>query len=210
MPRPSLCPGCNLPMRLLRPTLPRPSPRATPNLLRPHLRTLSSKINPEDLLSKPTWSVASLLESQSPSASQHALSPEEEITPKKLHHLLRLSALPLPPTPEAEESLLASLRSHLRFVREIQAVDTTGIEPLRALRDETTRGREENTVRLADLKDALARETKFGHRQRPRRVRAADGRVDKVAAEAENWNPLQTAGWTAADKYFVVQNKKQS
>jgi Asp-tRNA(Asn)/Glu-tRNA(Gln) amidotransferase C subunit len=196
--------------RLLRPALTRPSPsRATPHLPRPQLRTLASK-TPEDLLSKPTWSVASLLDSQSPSAPQHTLSPDEEITPKKLHHLLRLSALPLPPTPEAEASLLASLRSHLRFVREIQAVDTTGVEPLRALRDETSRGREETTVRLADLKDALARETRFGHRQRPRRVKTTEGREDKVAAEAENWDPLKTAGRTAADKYFVVQNKKQS
>lgn len=211
MARSPLCPGCNPILRLLGPALPRPSPpRAA---LRPFPRTLASKTtttSPHDLLSRPTWSVASLLDSQSPTAAQHTLSPDEEITPKKLHHLLRLSALPLPPTPEAEASLLASLRSHLRFVREIQAVDTTGVEPLRALRDETERGRQEATVRLADLQGALARETRFGHRQRPRRTRAPDGRVDKATARAEDWEPLKTASRTAAGKYFVVQSKKQS
>ncbi|KAI5466887.1 hypothetical protein BGZ63DRAFT_10627 [Mariannaea sp. PMI_226] len=159
-----------------------------------HLSTKSSTA--ADILSKPTWSVRSLLPS-SPSSA-----PPERITPSQLHHLLRLSALPLPSSPEAETAMIETLQSQLQFVRAVQRVDTTGVEPLRAIRDETLEARGENAIGLADLQDALSRETLAGYYQRPKRVRG------KVESEAENWDALSTASRTAG-RYFVVQSGKK-
>src|ERR1700753_1108709 len=94
----------------------------------------SEDINVEELLSKPTWSVSSLL----PPKGQSTDLPE--VSSKQLHHLLRLSALPPPKNKEEEARMLQILASQLHFVKEIQKVDTTGVEPLRSLRDETPTG----------------------------------------------------------------------
>ncbi|KPM34446.1 hypothetical protein AK830_g12125 [Neonectria ditissima] len=163
------------------------------------LTTTSSSSPPSTaaaILSKPTWSIRSLLPSSSTS------SPPEPITPSQLHHLLRLAALPMPSTPEAEATMIATLQSQLQFVRAVQRVDTRGVEPLRAIRDETPEARRENTVGLADLEDLLAQEARVGHYKRPRRVR------DKVESEAEQWDALGTASRTAG-RYFVVQSEKK-
>ncbi|KAM0553901.1 hypothetical protein ACHAPJ_007247 [Fusarium lateritium] len=148
------------------------------------------------ILEKPTWSVRSLLPS-SPSST-----PAETITPTQLHHLLRLSALPLPATPADETAMINTLQSQLQFVRAVQRVDTTGVEPLRAIRDETPEARQEVTIGLADLQEALGREVRVGHYQRSRRVR------EKVESEAEKWDALSTAGKTAG-RYFVVESGKK-
>ncbi|RYC53837.1 hypothetical protein CHU98_g12375, partial [Xylaria longipes] len=105
------------------------------------------------LLSQPTWSVRSLLPPSSPSPSQ-----QTTITPATLHHLLRLSALPLPQTPEEESQMLSTLSSQLHFVRAIQGVDTAGVSPLRVIRDETAAGLREQTIGLAELWEALEAE----------------------------------------------------
>ncbi|EHK49032.1 hypothetical protein TRIATDRAFT_180264, partial [Trichoderma atroviride IMI 206040] len=161
---------------------------------------LSSKASPsstaQDILSKPTWSVSSLLPSQS-----HAESPET-ITPAQLHHLLRLSALPLPKSPAEEQSMIETLQSQLQFARAVQRVDTSGVEPLRAIRDETEAATKENTIGLDDLKDALAKEALVGHYQRPRRVK------EQIQSDAENWDALATAS-RKAGKYFVVESGKK-
>src|SRR4051812_44154241 len=104
------------------------------------------------LLTKPTWSVRSLL--PSPPSSTHI----PTITPKQLHHLLRLSALPQPSSPSVEASMIATLESQLHFVRAIQQVDTTGVEPLRSIRDETAAGLREASITVERLKDALEKE----------------------------------------------------
>ncbi|KAF9877785.1 duf726 domain protein [Colletotrichum karsti] len=151
----------------------------------------------EQILSKPTWSVASLL----PKSNEK--STEEPITRAKLHHLLRLSALPLPETETEEGAMLQTLHSQLHFVRDVQSVDTSGVEPLRSLRDETAAGVAEATIGLQQLQGALAKEIRFGHKRRPKRQRG-----DKVDTKGvEDWNPLETASRTAG-KYFVVQSKK--
>ncbi|UKZ86136.1 uncharacterized protein TrAFT101_001975 [Trichoderma asperellum] len=162
---------------------------------------LSSKASPsstaQDILSKPTWSVSSLLPSQS-----HVESPET-ITPAQLHHLLRLSALPLPKSPAEEQSMIETLQSQLQFARAVQRVDTKGVEPLRAIRDETEAAMKENTIGLDDLKDTLAKEALVGHYQRPRRVR------EQIQSDAENWDALATAS-RKAGKYFVVESGKKA
>ncbi|ETS79541.1 hypothetical protein PFICI_09394 [Pestalotiopsis fici W106-1] len=162
--------------------------------------------SPEEILAKPTWSVRSLLP---PSSSNSSSSPavqtaeeEEEITPQTLRHLLRLSALP-PPATEAEESqLLGTLRAQLHFVRSIQSIDTTGVQPLVSIRDETTAGVSEQTVGLADLEGALAAEDVVGHAKRPRRRRTRSGQqIEGV----EDWDVLKGAS-EKVGRYFVVRS----
>ncbi|KAG8669861.1 hypothetical protein FPOAC2_09202 [Fusarium poae] len=148
------------------------------------------------ILEKPTWSVRSLLPSFSFSE------PAEKITPSQLHHLLRLSALPLPTTSADEATMINTLQSQLQFVRAVQRVDTTGVEPLTAIRDETPEARQEATIGLADLQEALSKEVRIGHYQRARRVR------EKIESNAEKWDALSTASKTAG-RYFVVESGKK-
>lgn len=98
--------------------------------------------------------------------------------------------------------MIATLQSQLHFVRTIQRVDTTGVGPLQAIRDETEEGRKETTIRLDDLKDIFANETLVGHYKRPRRVK------EKVESEAEQWDALSTAS-RKAGKYFIVEAAKK-
>ncbi|KAI8949528.1 hypothetical protein F4801DRAFT_553012 [Xylaria longipes] len=176
------------------------------------------------LLSQPTWSVRSLLPPSSPSPSQ-----QTTITPATLHHLLRLSALPLPQTPEEESQMLSTLSSQLHFVRAIQGVDTAGVSPLRVIRDETAAGLREQTIGLAELWEALEAEDVVGHAGRPRRRRMqkpveqessssgeevgrdtekrnAFQEQKRIPSEEENWDVLGGASETAGGRYFVVRS----
>jgi Asp-tRNA(Asn)/Glu-tRNA(Gln) amidotransferase C subunit len=132
----------------------------------------------------------------------------QEITPKQLHHLLRLSALPQPASPEEEAEMLKTLHAQLHFVRDIQSVDTEGVEPLQSIRDESEEGIKEATIGMEDLKEAfLAEETK-GRNQRPRRKR--DQPVDTKGVE--DWDVLGRASKkveTPFGKFFVVGSGKE-
>ncbi|KAG5983410.1 hypothetical protein E4U55_008260 [Claviceps digitariae] len=183
----SVCRACRL---ALRRTIRRPLTQ-TANLS--STRTIPSA---DDILSKPSWSIRSLLEPSSPAAEA---APTETITTKQLHHLLRLAALPLPQSPVEEASMIDTLRSQLQFVRAVQRVNTTGVEPLRAIRDETPEAVLENTVTLEDMKSFLADEELVGHYKRPRRIRK------KIEEADEKWDVLGTAS-KKAGKYFVVES----
>lgn len=151
----------------------------------------------EELLAKPTWSVESLLppKTRAPDAPK--------ISKGQLHHLLRLSALPLPETPEQEQKMLDTLAAQLHFVGEIQRVETIGVEPLRAIRDETKGAEEEQTIGLETLKGALAKEKTIGkwHRRIQRDPITAD------AKDVEDWDVLGSAE-KKAGKYFVVESER--
>jgi hypothetical protein len=95
------------------------------------------------------------------------------------------------------------LQSQLLFVRDIQSVDTQGVEPLRSIRDETEAGLEEATIGVGLLRDALSQEEAFGRSGRPRRRK----HTEKATPEVEGWNPLQTASQTAGP-YLVVRSGK--
>jgi len=99
--------------------------------------------------------------------------------------------------------MIRTLESQLHFVRAIQQVDTTGVEPLRSIRDETVAGLAEATISVERLKEALEGEETWGHCRRPRRRR--DIPVD--TAGSENWEALGTASRTAG-RYFVVKSSK--
>lgn len=99
-------------------------------------------------IGEPTWSVSSLLPPPPPplrsgpalaAESTTAVETGTEITPKKLHHLLRLAALSPPATAEGEAELLRSLHDHLHFVRAVQSVDTRGVPPLSRIESEVRR-----------------------------------------------------------------------
>ncbi|KAF1360000.1 hypothetical protein EJ07DRAFT_47299, partial [Lizonia empirigonia] len=151
----------------------------------------------EQLLAEPTWSVESLLppKTRAPDAPQ--------ISSKQLHHLLRLSALPLPETPEQEQKMLDTLAAQLHFVGEIQRVDTTGVKPLRAIRDETKAAEQEQTIGLDTLKEALAKEEVVGKWHR--RIQRDTTPVD--AKDVEDWDVLGSAE-KKAGKYFVVESER--
>ncbi|EFY87426.1 DUF726 domain-containing protein [Metarhizium acridum CQMa 102] len=153
------------------------------------------------MLSKPTWSVRSL-RNPPPATTAAAPAPTEKITSSQLHHLLRLAALPLPQTPSEEHTMIATLQDELHFVRAVQRVDTAGVEPLRAIQDETDEARRENTITLADMQGLLDAEERVGHYQRPRRVRT---RIEDESSE--KWDVVGTAG-RKAGKYFVVESGK--
>jgi hypothetical protein len=157
-------------------------------------------INPEDLedlLAKPTWSVESLLppKTSAPNASK--------ISSKQLHHLLRLSALPLPKNFEAEQKMLDTLSAQLHFVGEIQQVDTAGVKPLRAIRDETAAAEEEHMITLETLKEALLKENTVGKHYK--RIQRDITPID--AKDVEDWNVLGFAEHKLG-QYFVVESQR--
>jgi Asp-tRNA(Asn)/Glu-tRNA(Gln) amidotransferase C subunit len=100
--------------------------------------------------------------------------------------------------------MLKTLHSQLHFVNEIQKVDTTGIEPLIAIRDESEEATKEMTIGLETLKAQLDSEEIKGRNKRPRRRR--DAPVETHGSEA--WNVLGTAEKTVG-KYFVVDSSKE-
>lgn len=162
-----------------------PQPQQFPEF--PHLPSI---------FANPTWSVRSLMPSSPPSA--------DEVTWPTLRHLLRLSALP-PPSEDGEgDRMLGTLRAQLHFVRDVQSVDTRGVEPLRSIRDETAAGVAESTVTLDTLRGALSRETAVGYRRRPRRVKDAQER-----GQSEEERLVEAATMGRRDKkYFVVASGK--
>ncbi|KAM3531775.1 hypothetical protein NHJ13051_000511 [Beauveria bassiana] len=171
--------------------------RPASQLLSQHRKAaLSTKASTaHKILARPTWSVRSLL-------AENDASPAETISSAQLHHLLKLCALPLPKSEEEEASMITTLQSQLHFVKAIQRVDTSGLEPLQAIRDETEEGRREATIGLDDLKQVLAKEIRVGHYKRPKRIK------EKVESEAENWDALSTAS-KKAGKYFVVESARK-
>jgi hypothetical protein len=109
--------------------------------------------------------------------------------------------------------MLRTLSTQLHFVRAIQAVDTTGVEPLVTLRDETPEGIQELTVGLDDprIKEALKGESKVGRMGRVRRVRGngkgeGNGVEDRRSTEERRWDPLRGAQGRTEGRYFVVES----
>ncbi|KAH7075595.1 hypothetical protein BKA63DRAFT_301640 [Paraphoma chrysanthemicola] len=151
----------------------------------------------EQLLAEPTWSVESLLppKTRAPDAPQ--------ITSQQLQHLLRLSALPPPGSPAQEQKMLDTLAAQLHFVGKIQEVDTTGVEPLRAIRDETAAAEEGQMITVNTLADALNGEKVVGTHYK--RIQRDTTPVD--AKDVENWDVLGSAE-RKAGKYFVVDSER--
>ncbi|KAL2825133.1 hypothetical protein BDW59DRAFT_172444 [Aspergillus cavernicola] len=149
-------------------------------------------IDIESMLAKPTWSVRSLLPDQ-------ATKPSPSVTPAQLRHLLRLSALPQPSSQEEEQQMLETLESQIHFVREIQQVDTTGVEPLQSIRDESLEAVKENTIGLEHLKEAMSKERVVGRNKKIQRVESETN--DHPNGDAWDGNALGHASRTKG-KFF--------
>ena len=145
-------------------------------------------------LEKPTWSVKSLAEPHSNSKTA------TKITQKQLHHLLRLSALQLPKNEEEEAKMIQILESQLHFVQAIQSVDTTGVEPLQSIRDETKEAEKENLITLESMRPELEKEEVMGHSRRIRRKKD----LPVTTKGNEDWDPLARAPKTLG-RYIVVE-----
>ena len=132
------------------------------------------------------------------------------VTPEKLQHLLRLSALPPPKDKEEESKLLRDLRNQIHFVKQIQRVNTQGVEPLVAIRDETPEHIESSTVRLEDLKPWLDQEEKVGRAEFVRSRRPRDVKVGEM-----DWDPFEMGVGSEAGsgrrhgRYFVVKKARK-
>jgi Asp-tRNA(Asn)/Glu-tRNA(Gln) amidotransferase C subunit len=97
--------------------------------------------------------------------------------------------------------MLATLSSQLHFVRQIQEVDTAGIEPLRSLRDETVEGESEAELGLDALREALGKEEVRGKFHKRIRRRAGEDQ------SGEKWDVLGSAT-KKVGRYFVVEGGK--
>ncbi|KAI9373846.1 hypothetical protein BJX61DRAFT_532806 [Aspergillus egyptiacus] len=145
------------------------------------------------MLAESTWSVRSLL----PDPATKPSSPS--VTPAQLRHLLRLSALPQPSSQEEEQQMLETLESQIHFVKEIQQVDTTGVEPLQSIRDETPEAMKENTFGLERLREAMAKERVVGRNKKIQRVDSA--RNDRPDGDAWDGNALGYASKTKGSAF---------
>lgn len=101
--------------------------------------------------------------------------------------------------------MLTTLESQLHFVREIQNIDTTGVEPLVSIKDETIEGIAERTMGLHTpaIREALANEEFKGRNRRPRRRRGEP--VDTRGSE--EWDVMGLAERKQGE-YFVVDSSK--
>jgi hypothetical protein len=103
--------------------------------------------------------------------------------------------------------MLKTLHSQLYFVKDIQSVDTDGVEPLQSIRDETREGIREATIGLEDVRDTLKEEEFKGKNRRPRRRRGPA----VTEKEIKGWDVLGTAGETVevgGARFFVVRSGK--
>lgn len=99
--------------------------------------------------------------------------------------------------------MLADLRAQLHFVREVQRLNTEGVEPLRSLRDET----DENVVGLERMREALDKEVVVGKWRKRRRRGAAEEKGEGGKVGTERWDPLGQAA-RRVGRYFVVEEGK--
>ena len=99
--------------------------------------------------------------------------------------------------------MLDTLAAQLHFVGKIQEVDTTGVTPLRAIRNETAAAEEEQTITLASMREALSQEKVIGRYHQ--RIERDSTPVD--ARSAEDWDVLGSAE-RKSGRYFVVESER--
>ena len=150
------------------------------------------------MLAEPSWSVTSLFKPE-----DNSVSARQSVTRERLHHLLRLSALPLPKSEAEEVAMLKDLDSQLCFVKAVQSVDTEGVEPLVSIRDETEEGQREEEITLDSLREEFEKEEVLGTRGRIRRKSEVEAERD----DAEEWDPLACAPRTKV-RFIALETKR--
>ena len=98
--------------------------------------------------------------------------------------------------------MLDTLESQIHFVKEIQLVDTTGVEPLPRIRDESSDAIKEHTIGIEQLKEYLAKEKTSGRRGKVQRIVGVKN--DRPDGTVWDGDALQSATKTKG-KYFVVE-----
>jgi len=98
--------------------------------------------------------------------------------------------------------MLQTLQSQIHFLKEIQRVDTTGVPPLRSIRDESPGSLKEYTIGLDDLEAAMAKERVIGRCRRIKRVSIEKN--DQPDGPAWSGDALGSASKTMGN-FFVVQ-----
>ncbi|KAH0558437.1 hypothetical protein GP486_004906 [Trichoglossum hirsutum] len=151
------------------------------------------------ILSKPSWSVQSLLPSRTPASTR--------VTSEQLRHLLRLSALPPPRSLREETQMLETLDSQLHFVRQIQSLKADLVAPLKSIRDESAAADSECGIGYEELKGALGTED-IKRANSPARQRSAVLDPSDESKEAEDWDVLGQAKLRVG-RYFVVETVKE-
>ena len=162
-------------------------------------KTQPPQVDIEALLKEPSWSVRETLFKDNPTEAATSISKAQ------LYHLLRLSALPLPKSPEEETKMIKDLQAQLKFVQAIQEVDTEGVEPLQMIRDETEEAKKDTTITLDTLEEEFAKEEVVGRRGRIRKKIVE--KEQRVQDSGKTWNPLSHARKTQGP-YFVVDTAK--
>lgn len=97
--------------------------------------------------------------------------------------------------------MLETLESQIHFVREIQKVDTAGVEPLQSIRDESPEAKKENTIGLERLQEAMSKERAVGRNKKIQRLESA--RNERPDGDVWDGNALGYASKTKG-KFFVV------
>lgn len=100
--------------------------------------------------------------------------------------------------------MLDTLESQIHFVKQIQRVDASGVEPLQSIRDETPEAVKENTIGLEKLKEALSKERVVGRNMRIQRIESQ--RNERPDGDIWDGNALAYASKTKG-KFFVVDTK---
>ena len=155
--------------------------------------------DPDDILPRhTTWSVHDILENRPADA-------EPQISDKELHHLLRLSALPMPKNPAEQQRMKKDLQSQLKFVKAIQEIDIPdSVKPLQSIRDETEHGTKEQEITVEALADEFAKEEVVGIRGR---IRRKEGTKPLGEKGEDNWDPLSLAP-RRIGRYVAVNTAK--
>lgn len=101
--------------------------------------------------------------------------------------------------------MLKTLESQIHFVNEVQKVDTTGVEPLVAIRDETVESIQEQTVTLDKLQPYLDQEEKVGVNGTVRRRKPSE------MVTNSGWDPFEMGDGKESrklGKHFFVRKEK--
>lgn len=100
--------------------------------------------------------------------------------------------------------MLQTLSSQLHFVKEIQSVETTGVEPLRSLRDETPEAQDESAITPESFKHLFENEEVRGMSGRIRRKKGPPSGINEV----EDWDIMGQAS-RKVGRYLVVESSKR-
>ena len=123
----------------------------------------------------------------------------------QLHHLLKLSALPTPKSEKEEFTMLKTLENQIHFVEEVQSIDTTDVEPLVAIRDESADNIKDEMITLEKLQPYLDQEEKVGNNGTIRRKKPA------TMIKDSGWDPFKLGDGEESrrkGKFFFVRKDK--